>query len=258
MGKQASETHQLNAGKPLSAQATHERCPETRRPWSRPHPGSAPPAAVGCHADSHYHRACVDHELAARVRRAEDSSVLGARRVVELHSESHAAELRSSGDARSGSRPTGRWSGAPGLRVHLVGHSTGAELVSSALPGLPAFRSIVSVLVSRAGELYGELCAGEVCEPLSFVEPVSFVGRSFSTNTRPALRAAACGGRPRPAGQSAHISTRLPAVAPSPVADVSPPVESARSCSPRRRGPRMANRSICPAASQDTFLAPAL
>ena len=232
MGKQASETHQLNAGKPLSAQATHERCPETRRPWSRPHPGSAPPAAVGGHADSHYHRACVDHELAARVRRAEDSSVLGARRVVELHSESHAAELRSSGDARSGSRPTGRWSGAPGLRVHLVGHSTGAELVSLALPGLPAFRTVVSVLVS-------------------------FVGRSFSTNTRPALRAAACGGRPRPAGQSAHISTRLPAVAPSPVADVSPPVESARSCSPRRRGPRMANRSICPAASQDTFLAPA-
>ena len=237
MGKQASETHQLNAGKPLSAQATHERCPETRRPWSRSHPGSAPPAAVGCHADSHYHRACVDHELAARVRRAEDSSVLGARRVVELHSESHAAELRSSGDARSGSRPTGRWSGAPGLRVHLVGHSTGAELVSSALPGLPAFRSVVSVLVS-------------------FVL-VSFAGRSFSTNSRPAMRAAACGGRPRPAGQSAHISTRLPAVAPSPVADVSPPVESARSCSPRRRGPRMANRSICPAASQDTFLAPA-
>ena len=152
MGKQASETHQLNAGKPLSAQATHERCPETRRPWSRSHPGSAPPAAVGGHADSHYHRACVDHELAARVRRAEDSSVLGARRVVELHSESHAAELRSSGDARSGSRPTGRWSGAPGLRVHLVGHSTGAELVSSALPGLPAFRSIVSVPVSFVWE----------------------------------------------------------------------------------------------------------
>src|SRR5215208_3603251 len=39
---------------------------------------------------------------------------------------------------------------------------------------MPAFRSVVSVLVS-------------------------FVGRSFSTNSRPALRAAACGGRPRPA-----------------------------------------------------------
>jgi hypothetical protein len=39
---------------------------------------------------------------------------------------------------------------------------------------MPAFRSLVSVLVS-------------------------FVGRSFSTNSRPALRAAACGGRPRPA-----------------------------------------------------------
>jgi hypothetical protein len=37
---------------------------------------------------------------------------------------------------------------------------------------MPAFRSVVSVLVS-------------------------FVGRSFSTNSRPALRAAACGGRPR-------------------------------------------------------------
>jgi hypothetical protein len=37
---------------------------------------------------------------------------------------------------------------------------------------MPAFRSLVSVLVR-------------------------FVGRSFSTNSRPALRAAACGGRPR-------------------------------------------------------------
>ena len=37
---------------------------------------------------------------------------------------------------------------------------------------MPAFRSVVSVLVS-------------------------FVVRSFSTNSRPALRAAACGGRPR-------------------------------------------------------------
>jgi hypothetical protein len=37
-----------------------------------------------------------------------------------------------------------------------------------------AFRSVVSVLVR-------------------------FAGRSFSTNSRPALRAAACGGRPRPA-----------------------------------------------------------
>jgi len=35
------------------------------------------------------------------------------------------------------------------------------------------------------------------------VEPVlvRFVVRSFSTNSRPALRAAACGGRPRPAAQ---------------------------------------------------------
>ena len=39
---------------------------------------------------------------------------------------------------------------------------------------MPAFRSVVSALVS-------------------------LVGRSFSTNSRPALRAAACGGRPRPA-----------------------------------------------------------
>jgi hypothetical protein len=37
---------------------------------------------------------------------------------------------------------------------------------------MPAFRSVVSVLVS-------------------------FDVRSFSTNSRPALRAAACGGRPR-------------------------------------------------------------
>jgi hypothetical protein len=40
---------------------------------------------------------------------------------------------------------------------------------------MPAFRSVVSVLVS-------------------------FAVRTFSTNSRPALRAAACGGRPRPAG----------------------------------------------------------
>jgi hypothetical protein len=39
---------------------------------------------------------------------------------------------------------------------------------------MPAFRSVVSALVS-------------------------FGGRSFSTNSRPALRAAASGGRPRPA-----------------------------------------------------------
>jgi hypothetical protein len=44
---------------------------------------------------------------------------------------------------------------------------------------MPSFRSVVSVLVR-------------------------FVVRSFSTSSRPALRAAACGGRPRPA------KTRLP------------------------------------------------
>jgi hypothetical protein len=44
---------------------------------------------------------------------------------------------------------------------------------------------------------------------------VSFVGRSFSTNSRPALRAAACGGRPRPAtrrpglGELALAATEL-------------------------------------------------
>jgi hypothetical protein len=45
---------------------------------------------------------------------------------------------------------------------------------------MPAFRSVVSVLVS-------------------------FVVRSFSTNSRPALRAAACGGRPRPAQASSAL-----------------------------------------------------
>jgi hypothetical protein len=45
---------------------------------------------------------------------------------------------------------------------------------------MPAFRSVVSVLVS-------------------------FVVRSFSTNSRPALRAAACGGRPR-AGSDATVT----------------------------------------------------
>jgi hypothetical protein len=52
--------------------------------------------------------------------------------------------------------------------------STSDATVRDATRSMPAFRSAVSVLVS-------------------------FVVRSFSTNSRPALRAAACGGRPRPA-----------------------------------------------------------
>jgi hypothetical protein len=47
---------------------------------------------------------------------------------------------------------------------------------------MPAFRSVVSVLVS-------------------------VVGRSFSTNSRPTLRAAACGGRPR-AGDDTLVTRR--------------------------------------------------
>jgi hypothetical protein len=48
---------------------------------------------------------------------------------------------------------------------------------------MPAFRSVVSALVR-------------------------FVVRSFSTNSRPALRAAACGGRPRPAGDGHLLETK--------------------------------------------------
>jgi hypothetical protein len=51
--------------------------------------------------------------------------------------------------------------------------------------------------------------------------------------------------------------TRLPAVTPGPVADVLPPVEFAKSCSPRRRGLRMPDQPIHPAASQDTWPEPA-
>jgi hypothetical protein len=40
---------------------------------------------------------------------------------------------------------------------------------------------------------------------------VRFVVRSFSTNSRPALRAAACGGRPRPARRDGHREQSLPA-----------------------------------------------
>src|SRR5215218_5503289 len=47
-------------------------------------------------------------------------------------------------------------------------------MTMSGTPSMPAFRSVVSVLVR-------------------------LVVRSFSTTSRPALRAAACGGRPRPA-----------------------------------------------------------
>ena len=50
--------------------------------------------------------------------------------------------------------------------------------------------------------------------------------------------------------------TRLPAVTPGPVADVLPPVEFAKSCSPRWRGLRMPDQSIHPAASQDTWPEP--
>jgi hypothetical protein len=49
---------------------------------------------------------------------------------------------------------------------------------------MPAFRSVVSVLVS-------------------------FVGRSFSTSSRPALRAAACGGRPRAGSETTGTGTDL-------------------------------------------------
>jgi hypothetical protein len=49
---------------------------------------------------------------------------------------------------------------------------------------MPAFRAVVSVLVN-------------------------FVVRSFSTNSRPALRAAACGGRPR-AGSDATVTEEWP------------------------------------------------
>jgi hypothetical protein len=39
-------------------------------------------------------------------------------------------------------------------------------------------------------------------------ELLSVVVRSFSTNSRPALRAAACGGRPRPARHDGHRGSR--------------------------------------------------
>jgi hypothetical protein len=74
----------------------------------------------------------------------------------------------------------------------------------------------------------------------------------FSTNPRPALRAAALG---RQVNRE-PLLTRLPAVTPGPVAGVGSPVESARSCSSHRRVPRMANQSIHPVASQDTWPAP--
>ena len=61
--------------------------------------------------------------------------------------------------------------------------------------------------------------------------------------------------RPQPGTE--RFLTRLPAVTPGPVADVLPPVEFAKSCSPRRRGLRMPDQSIHPAASQDTWPAPA-
>src|SRR5215218_6834428 len=68
----------------------------------------------------------------------------------------------------------------PGWSVCLLRRMDHASCSSSHLRhgtrSMPAFRSVVSVLVR-------------------------FAVRSFSTNSRPALRAAACGGRPRPAGR---------------------------------------------------------
>jgi hypothetical protein len=68
--------------------------------------------------------------------------------------------------------------GHPGPVASSISNTT------SGTRSMPAFRSVVSVLVR-------------------------FVGRSFSTNSRPALRAAASGGRPRPAGASTARATEV-------------------------------------------------
>jgi hypothetical protein len=73
---------------------------------------------------------------------------------------------------------------------------------------MPAFRSVVSVLLRKLG--------GHAGVPLRRVRAVEEAGRLFSTPSRPALRAAACGGRPR-AGSDTTV-TREPA-SPSTQAD---------------------------------------
>jgi hypothetical protein len=62
-----------------------------RRRTGRPATPSLDPVFVALNRDELPVRARSGGELAERVRRAEDYAVLGAR-VVELHSESHAAE----------------------------------------------------------------------------------------------------------------------------------------------------------------------
>jgi hypothetical protein len=53
--------------------------------------------------------------------------------------------------------------------------------------------------VARSTNRCGERDAKHVCVPLRRVRAGELRVRTFSTNSRPALRAAACGGRPRPA-----------------------------------------------------------
>jgi hypothetical protein len=63
-----------------------------RRSTGQPVPPSLDPVFVALNHGELPIRARSDGELAERVRRAEDYAVLGARVVVELHSESHAAK----------------------------------------------------------------------------------------------------------------------------------------------------------------------
>jgi hypothetical protein len=74
-------------------EVARQRAIEAARQRSgRPATPALDPAFVALNHGQLPVRACSDGELAERVRRAEDYAVLGARVVVELHSESHAAK----------------------------------------------------------------------------------------------------------------------------------------------------------------------
>jgi WhiB family transcriptional regulator, redox-sensing transcriptional regulator len=74
-------------------EAVRQRAAEAARQRSgRPATPALDPVFVALNRDELPVRACSGGELAERVRRAEDYATLGARVVVELHSESHAAK----------------------------------------------------------------------------------------------------------------------------------------------------------------------
>jgi single-strand DNA-binding protein len=118
-------------------------------------------------------RVVVVGRLQQRSWTAEDGS---ARSVVEVVADELGPSL--TGAPALGNGDDDQGDAEPGAVARLISDAT------SGTRSMPAFHSVVSALVS-------------------------FVGRGFSTNSRPALRAAACGGRPR-AGSDTTVTRHRP------------------------------------------------